>query len=346
MIDRKKIAQLCLWFLLVFAGVSLILDQAYDRWVIRGNAFSNLNTLERLMYEQHPSEIPVFGSSKARYSLISDSISPHVYNYAMPRCNFDVIEFLLNLELEKNKQTPILIEFNHRFFLHNPNYTINTATFIPNVHDARVKTFLKKYDRLEPYYFIPGLRYYGKYVNFINNDLRELLGNPKTFSKGSIVSKKQTPSFVFQKTIRGRYDAIRAREKLLKKMKDPKAIISLEEKHKLYYLDQLLLFNQDSARVRVFESLLNQNQDRVFIMVYTPQHPSEIDGVKNEHEMLAFWNNLTQKHSNLLFLNYSRLALPDSCFKDPSHLNIYGASRFCQKLRHDLKTNPSIGSFF
>lgn len=346
MIEKKKIFTICLYFFLAFAGLSLVLDYVYEHYIIRKNSFSNFNKLERLIKEKHTDEIPVFGSSKARSSFIPDSISSNVYNYAMPRCNFDVIEFLLEIELEKKKNTPMLIEFNHRFFLHNPAHTINVATYIPSIEDARIQKYLKKYDRMEPYYHIPGLRYYGNYMNFINNDLRESLGSEKIFSKGSIISYKRAEPEVFEKFVRGRKDAVKAYQALKIKTQNPKSVISMEEVQKFKGLEKFLLFQDDSARITAFEQLLDKNPHRIFVLVYTPQHTSEMAGIENHAYMLKTLQNLCVKHPNLRFLNYSNMDLKDEEFKDSSHLNSYGANKFCKALKVDLKKDSVLAKYF
>ncbi len=344
--DKRKIWILCLQFFVSFVCVSLVLDVVYEKFIIRKNPFSNFNKLNRLIHSTEENEIPVFGSSKARSAFIPDSIAQNVYNYAMPRSNFDVIELLLQIETEKKKNTPIIIEFNHRFFVHNPAHTINVATYVPNVSDSRVYNYLKKYNRLEYYYFIPGLRYYGNYMNFINNDLRESLGSDKIFSKGSIISYKRAKPEVFEKFVRGRMDAMASHTMLIEKINNPKAIVSYEEVLKKRYLDKFLLFDYDTARIKVFENILKNNPSRDFILVYTPQHPSEMSGIKNYSEIITLMSQLSGKYANFHFLNYANFPLKDEDYKDSSHLNSYGANAFCKKLRQDLLSNPKLQKFF
>ena len=127
----KTLARNSAFFIIAFIGVALGMDQVVQRWFIFNDPASNPSKIRRLVESEDPGEIPVFGSSKGRSAFIPDSLAPTVYNYSMERGNFDIVEFLLETELAKPRKTPVLLEFNHRYFIHAPSYTIDMATFAP-----------------------------------------------------------------------------------------------------------------------------------------------------------------------------------------------------------------------
>ncbi|HKK39205.1 MAG TPA: hypothetical protein VJ949_07295, partial [Cryomorphaceae bacterium] len=120
----KKGLRLFIIPLVIAVLVALAIDQVFQHFVLPLRTdISNSYKIERLLGETSPDEIPVFGSSKGRSSFIPDSLGENVFNYSMEKCNFDVIFFLLETELSKDKSGPIIIEFNTRSFLHRPEHT-------------------------------------------------------------------------------------------------------------------------------------------------------------------------------------------------------------------------------
>jgi hypothetical protein len=73
----------------------------------------------------------------------------------MEKCNFDVTEFLMETELAKSRKGAVLMEFNHRFFVHAPDHTIDAATFVPNINLPGVREYLERTDRFEPVSWCP-----------------------------------------------------------------------------------------------------------------------------------------------------------------------------------------------
>lgn len=53
-------------------------------------------------------------------------------------------------------------------------------------------------------------------------------------------------------------------------------------------------------------------------------------------------DSVMKQYDNSLYLNYYSTAFPDTCYANPTHLNIYGAELFSKMLAHDL---DSIGIF-
>ncbi len=70
------------------------------------------NKLQRLINENHNDEIPIFGSSRAEKGYLPDSLGDNFYNYGLPNQSFDVTAFLLQFELQKNKQLVEMIRNN------------------------------------------------------------------------------------------------------------------------------------------------------------------------------------------------------------------------------------------
>jgi len=321
---------------LVFAGViALIIDQVLVNVILPLRTdIDNSYKIERLLGETDPNEIPVFGSSKGRSSFIPDSLGDDVFNYSMEKSNFDVIEFLLETELKKDKSTPIIIEFNSRSFVHRPSHTIDLATFIPAADNEEVVDYLDRNGRLDKYQLIPGVRYYGSYIRYLRSLTRKVTSS-KITNRGGIFIDFYPGDRLLTRYTDSRYRMIEKRADLEAKEASGVPLTYME----VQLLDQLQIsldFAYNEDRIARFEQIVQEHPNRDFLMVFTPHHPSELAGLKNAdklYELMDHWNN---DIPNLHAFDYSAFPLPDSCFKNSSHINLEGARRFCEVLNDDI----------
>jgi hypothetical protein len=231
------------FFLLAFAAVALGMDTLMQRWAIFNDPDSNPAKVRRLIQTKDPEEIPVFGSSKGRSSFIPDSLGPTVYNYSMEKCNFDVVEFLLQTELAKDRKTPVILEFNHRFFIHSPEHTIDAATFVPNINLPGVRQYLQNTGRYELRFEVPGLRYFGAVQEYIRKGFSDEGSSSRNSVKGGMFTERAAPPVLLASQVAARQRSIALREKLQHDLADVKAAISVEDRYRLKVLDAFLLFS-------------------------------------------------------------------------------------------------------
>ncbi|MBS1568704.1 MAG: hypothetical protein JST45_04610 [Bacteroidetes bacterium] len=323
------------FFIIAFTAVALGMDLLMQHWAIFNDPGANPAKVRRLVQSEGPREIPVFGSSKGRSAFIPDSLGPTVYNYSMESSNFDVIEFLLETELAKPRTTPVILEFNHRFFIHAPGHTIDAATFIPNIHLPGVRDFLKRNGRFERRFLVPGLRYFGSVQEYIRKGMDEGGSATRQSVKGGMFTERAATPAQLASQVAARQRSIALRKKLDHARDDVKAAISAEDRKRLQMLNAFLLFSEPRDRVARFEELVASRPERQFLVAYTPQHWSEVEGIANFGEITALFNALQARHPNLHFYDYSQMPLPDDAFKNSSHLNNKGARAFCGAFRHD-----------
>ena len=323
------------FFIIAFTAVALGMDLLMQHWAIFNDPGANPAKVRRLVQSEGPREIPVFGSSKGRSAFIPDSLGPTVYNYSMESSNFDVIEFLLETELAKPRTTPVILEFNHRFFIHAPGHTIDAATFIPNIHLPGVRDFLKRNGRFERRFLVPGLRYFGSVQEYIRKGMDEGGSATRQSVKGGMFTERAATPAQLASQVAARQRSIALRQKLDHARDDVKAAISAEDRKRLQMLNAFLLFSEPRDRVARFEELVASRPERQFLVAYTPQHWSEVEGIANFGEITALFNALQARHPNLHFYDYSQMPLPDDAFKNSSHLNNKGARAFCGAFRHD-----------
>ena len=335
--NLKDIFRQSFGFLLILSVIVLVFDWVFSNHIIFAKEYSNQNKVRRLITELHVDEIPVFGSSKARSAFVPDSLSPQVFNYGMEMSNFDVMELLLAVELEKPKTTPIIIEFNHRTFVHEPVQTINISTFVPNLDHQVVRDFVKKYDRLELKHKVPGFRYFGSYFYYLRYYLKEDLGNRKIISRGGNFTDLTPSKDIFANFVDARVKKVELRDELDAKASDVKQAISVEERRMLAYLNGYLRYEAYPERLALFDSLVTAHPERQFMMVYTPQHWSERLGLTNFNEIEQLFARWEETHHNLKTFDFSELPLEDDCFKNSTHLNLKGARTFSEAFAREAK---------
>ena len=297
---------------------------------------SNEGKLNRLLTDNAPDEIPVFGSSKARSAFIPDTLGKNVFNYGMEKCGFDVINFLLSIELEKEKTSPIYIEFNHRSFISDPSHTVNASTYVPNLEHERVAHFLEQNESLEFRYRIPGLRYFGSYFYYLRYFIKEKSGSNKIVSRGGNFSKFELSERVFSTLVENRLKLIQQREELEYALQHKEEVISSAGRKKLETLHSYLQFTYSKTLVRNFKELAAGHPNREIYLIQTPRHWSETRGVGNIEEMEAFYKQLDSELNNVHVIDLSSLPIADSGFKNTSHLNLTGAQLFSAALRKEL----------
>lgn len=321
--------------LVMAAIVALAIDQIFQHLVLPLRTdISNSYKIERLLGETSPEEIPVFGSSKGRSSFIPDSLGENVFNYSMEKCNFDVIFFLLETELAKDKDSPIIIEFNTRSFIHRPEHTIDMAAFMPVQNSEKVTEYLAENNRLDRFQLLPGVRYYGSYIGYLRSLTRKVTSK-KITNRGGIFIDYYPGDELLQKFANSRYKLMEKREQLEERKASGVPLTYME----VQLLDHLQMnsdFANNTERIEKFENMAKDHPNRDFIMVFTPHHPSELVGVTNLEKVDSLFNHWNTDISNIHAFDYSTFPLPDSCFKNSSHINLEGARRFCAVLNDDI----------
>lgn len=321
--------------LLIAAVIAITLDQIFEHTVLSFRTdISNSYKMERLLGETPQDEIPVFGSSKGRSSFIPDSLGENVFNYSMESANFDVIFFLLETELDKDKDGPIIIEFNTRSFVHRPSHTIDLSTFMPIGKDERVIEYLRENGRLDRFQMVPGVRYFGSYIRYLHSISRKATSN-KITNRGGIFIDYYPGDELLKRFTNSRYKMIEERNMLESKKKSGVPLTYME----VQMLDNLQInsdFTENPERVLKFEEMAENNPNRDFIVVFTPHHTSELAGVRNLEKIDSLFAHWNKDIPNIHAFDYSTFPLPDSCFKNSSHINLDGARRFCSALNDDI----------
>lgn len=315
--------------------ISLLTDLYFEKFVIYNNDHANTGKINRLINNENSSEIAIFGSSIARNNYFVDSLDFEVFNYGMKGMIFEYLEPLLEIELKKEKDSPILFDFHHLAFLSHESIPLQLSNYVPFVENEEIERLLEKKGLNQSYLKVKGLRYFGCYTDYLKEQLRSSFSS-SVIGKGGVHSKGQSKE-IFDRFVDKRLQSIVNRNQLSQKIENTPNLFTKKDSLELLRLNSLLQFTPTESEVERFEKLVENNPNRIFILVYSPQHYSKLDGIDNYDEMIWFLEQLKAEHDNIRVLNYSYESFPDEYFRDTGHLSIKGAKHFSGLLNRDLK---------
>ena len=334
-VQSKKIAFLLLKTLVTLVLVTLLLDLFFTKIVLRSlDESSNYKKIARLIKAEDQREIPIFGSSIAKKNYYPDSIGFRTYNYGLAGSLYHTIEPLLKIELDKDKSTPIIIDFEQHTFFYNENVPVQISNYIPFIENDHVRSFLLEYDYYKTHYDIIGMRYYSSYTDYVRDYLKPALERNQPINKGGVFFKRNDQ--VFEQLLQKRLNMIKARDQLLLKQEQNPYALQRSERWKIRKLDAHLGFDPNEKQVQSFTNLIQSNPHRTFILVYSPQHWAKLKGLPNYPEVKVLLDSLS-KNVNVEVIDMSQEQLLDSYYHDCGHLNVEGAKYFSRQLKTRLE---------
>jgi len=289
-------------FLLAFLIVCVLSDAFFTHFIIYRTVAYDTGRIRHL-YEENASEIPIFGTSRARCGYVPDEIGFDTYNYGIDAASLDVINTLLQIELAKPKTTPIIINLEIGSL-----YDIGDhSAYIPFVIDPRIRELLKHYDAMKWRYYFPGIRYFGYYDWYL-----------KLFINGSRSGTKRVErGYTYE------LDSVRA---------DPAAFAQMVRARSQMSLG----YNPNEEQDRRLLSNIRAHPERLFFLVYSPYHSSCFAHFDDAEKFQAFKMELSALR-NVVLIDWGRLDYPDDFFSDTTHLNRAGAVDFSRRLGSRLR---------
>ena len=299
--SRQILLRFVFPWLLVIAVVAIGLDLYFSAYIIKKGEISGAAKLERITHT-FGQEIPIIGTSRALRSFLPDSL-PHTYNYGIEGTGFEVSMMFLEMELQKDKTTPIIYSFDEYAFHGAIGNIINYLPYISS--QAGIVQLLKEKNQLKWWYYIPGLRYYGNYDLYLRNYYSNINHPGKYNSRGGSFDLGITDSIRFN-------NMIQQRKKTSWK------------------------WEMDTERNNRMLNLFKSHPQRDFILVITPVHYSFFSNMSGMAELKAYWKSLNQI-PNVHLIHIDGSNYPNSYFKNTSHLNMEGAKVFSSTLLRELK---------
>jgi hypothetical protein len=287
--------------LILFSAVAAFADYAFTRWAIYENRSSDAGRLYHLAAERGD-EIPIFGSSKVYHDYVPAEMGVNAYNYGFDGVSYEVTDALLDIELAKHKTTPVVIDLKPQ-----AEHGIgDPATYIPLAFDARIRRLLRATGSMAWRYYVPGIRYFGYYDEYLKEWINDRAGLMRTVERG--FSHEKYWSFD-----RARLDAA-----VRQRVKGPNG----------YFPDE----TQNERLI----THIREHPERLFFLVYSPVHESCFTNFQHIEQFDAFKARLAAL-PNAVVLDFERSGYPDEWFKDTNHLLYDGALDFSRRLGDTIR---------
>lgn len=287
-------------------------DLLFSSVIIPSNETTNYAKLNRLIHENHPEEIPLLGSSTVLRGLMADQLGEHFYNYGITATNFQKLAPLLEIELAKDKTSPIIIDMPPQFFMARPKPNIRMEDMLPFSRNTYIREFMKEYDFYEPWHDISGLRYFGNYTTYFGSYMSTQLPSDMSFSRGGKHVGRKTPADKFAQ------------------------FIELRSQKPLPYKASPELLN-------TFKKLLSST-DRPIVLVVFPFYKTVYETGFDLASYTALIEELSTEYPHVSGFVADGREYLDSDFLDTIHLNYQGALKFSKQLRQALTETGVIAA--
>lgn len=297
---KRFLLAIVLPLLLTVGGVGYLFNYFFEQKIILSNSLNGEYKVNRILNTPTPNEIPIFGSSRAAYIFIPDSLGNNYFNYGLAGTRYDVTLFFMEQECKKQKNTPWMIA---NLDLEGLGYGLgDVSSYIIYGSNSDVRKLVGK--EYKNYFSIPLIKYFGRYENYIRLYLTSKIELSKFTNKGASIDKNSLPQKEFDEMVMARKNTA-------------------------------ISFKNDTALERRLFALINSHSERNFLFVVSPYHGSYFDKYQNKIQARAFLEYLGS-HQNVKVLDYSTYYLPDSMFLNTTHLNLKGAVQFNRIMRDTL----------
>ncbi len=286
---------------LALAGICFVFTYFFEQNIILANESCGAYKINRMISNQDPNEIPIFGSSRAEASFIPELLGENYFNYGLEGTQENVMLFFINEECKKKKTSSLIIANIDLDGINTKSGDL--ANYLYNSDNEGVKQLIGGY---EMHYRIPFIKYIGQFENYFRYYLNNRMQLTKYSNKGAFIDKVVLPKKVMDELIEYR-----------KKNQD-------------------VFLHEPELKKRFFETL-RTNSKRQFVFVVPPYHSCYFNNYKNPEDAKAFLNEL-RALSNVKVFDFSSVIYPDSLFINTTHLNYNGAVRFTKEFKDSLNT--------
>ena len=284
--------------LVATCAIAAVGDVLVTSGILSGE-ISGAAKIGRIIRSDEPTEIPIFGSSRAQCSFLPDLLAPTAFNYGIDGIGYRVVEFFLDKELRKTRRTPIIVNFDYEWW---HDRTGDLSYWIASSGDPDVKRILGDDFRL--LHRVPLVRYYGRFDEYVGYALNERMTITKTTNRGGV--------FLVAPLTRAKFE-----EMIHVRLKTP------------------LTYTVDRDMDERFRRRLMSRPDRQFVVVVAPYHWSYAKSIRNPEAVSQYLESL-RSIPNVTVVNRGLVDYGDDHFMNTGHLNWLGAKRFSAELRSEL----------
>lgn len=232
----------------IVSFLSFVLYKIFEQNIILKTETTGIFKFNKIINKNSFDEIPIFGTSRAKSNYCSSIISEDCFNYGIDGISSKVWLFFLEEELKKDKNKPIIINFDLNGFRNyigsNSNYLFDYSSLNFLLKD---KYFL---------YNIPVLKYYGYYQTYFIEFLKYKYSSNKIIDNGGVCSNSNfsAPDFNFNVNRRSTQNSF---------------------------------FLKDISQINKLISLINSTNRRIYFVV-SPYHKSVLNNFINLSDASQF----------------------------------------------------------
>lgn len=284
--------------IIVSACVAYLLCSVFEREIIFKDGVSGAYKTYRLTSDLSDNDIPIFGSSRAEGCFVPDIISENCFNYGMAGTGNYVWRTLLTIELEKNKDTPIIINIDYGSF----SYIIGDISYyLTDINNIHIREMLR--DEYNFIYCIPVIKYWGHFSTYLRYYLNSKASLTRQITKGGSFYLERLPEKYFYMEANGvkhEYD------------------FKIEERIQINLIKQL------------------SNTKRKVFFVIAPYYIDARARTKNIEGWDTLISRLDALE-NVYVLDYTNIKLDEKDYYDIAHLTYDGAVKFSEIFKNDMK---------
>lgn len=293
---KKILLKIIIPYFSIIILIGFSINYLFEEYIVFKSEISGAYKVNRILNETHSNEIVIIGSSRARGGVVPEIIAENVFNYGIDGTGYNYINFILEIELKKEKTTPIFIVFDYewdKLGIGSIQYYISNST------QPEVSELFKGHFSLNHY--IPFIKYFGYY----EENLKYFLNNKLNYSK---YNNKGGSFELFENS---------------KKMFD--IYVQKRKGNEITF---------PSKNITKLNNLLEGTQRKIILFIL-PYHVSYLKNITNKENILKFQNDF-KEYKNVEVLDYSNVELADSMYFNTTHLNYKGAKYISKKIKIDL----------
>jgi len=293
--------------IIAFSAICVSVDYLVTDKVLSLDLESGTSKFYHLFHKADSKTVPIFGSSRARCSFVSDKLGSNVYNYGCDGASIDQHLFFADYIVKKQKPNYVIINLDYLTWAKVGDYD----AYVPFLWDNDIYNFVlnsSEKDKFQSWHMIPGLRYFNYYDNIAKDFLNYKLKMSSSTKQGftDYFSRVPNDSAKFFNLVR------------IFNSPELKANFKFTESDRMRYTN-----------------LFKKYPEQKFIVVVAPYYSGLIKDISKIRSLSSELDFL--KQPNVTLLDYTSNNYPWQYFDDARHLNMKGAKIFTDSLCKDIK---------
>ena len=270
-----------------------LLNSLFETNIIFKSEIGGAFKVNKILKETNIDEIPIFGSSRAQGNFVPSVIAANCFNYGIDGTQANIWLFFLEQELNKEKTSPIIINFDLGGLAYADG---DIGNYIPNWNAT--KSILKSPG--EFYFNIPFMKYFGQFEKNVKYYLNSKMNLTKIIDHGGSFEKNVLTPAKFEELVTKR-------------------------------LSSQSSFQLDDKLLNKFNYLI-ESTDRKILIIVSPYHESYFNKFTNIHSANQYLHELDKKR-NIYVLDFRDYIKYDEMYMNTTHLNYKGALKFSEILK-------------